>query len=69
MKLISPLTILLAVLVFGTPACGQATVEDPPWVVNSTRCGANCLFMLLKIKNYPVDFDRSSGRSRSGPVG
>jgi predicted double-glycine peptidase len=69
MKLISPLTILLVVLVFGIPACGQATVEDPPWVVNSTRCGANCLFMLLKIKNYPVDFDPLIRSLEIGPRG
>jgi predicted double-glycine peptidase len=69
MKLISPLTILPAVLVLGTPACGQATAVDPPWVLNQTRCGANCLFMLLRIKNYPVDFDQLIRSLDVGPRG
>jgi predicted double-glycine peptidase len=69
MKLISSLTILSAVLVLGTPACGQATVEDPPWVLNQTRCGANSLFMLLRIKNYPVDFNQLIRSLEIGPRG
>jgi len=51
MGLIGPLTILLAALVFDSPACARATVEEPPCPSDNPRIMPD-----VRI-HYCTDFD------------